>query len=303
MTEITVDSSATDCGHRFPSVRKAGRLAIGVLLVTAAFLKASSPWESLLLESAYRVPRTAALLAIQAEIALGAAMLFNIWPRQTRRVAMASFALFAAFSAYRAIGGAESCGCFGPIKIAPWWTFGVDLAVIGVLAVCEPEQGEQRTNQAGLAFAGYAAAGGSCLVLATLIAPSENRTNPILKDVGEVSLLEPDEWIGQPFPLGEFIEPSKQFSTGEWILLLYHHDCPKCRAARPKYEALVEKSSVSTSRSLLLIEVPPYGPEKSANSESYARLTNDREWFVQAPVEITLHDGIVTGASLDLPSI
>ena len=56
---------------------------------------------------------------------------------------------------------------------------------------------------------------------------------------------------------------------------------------------------------MLLVEVPPHGTESRWASEpaSRARLTNARDWFVQAPVEVRVRSGRVTAASLDLPSI
>lgn len=303
MSDMVVNNPPIALGIRFPFAWHAARLTVGVLLVASAFLKATSPLESALLESAYEVPQWAVLLAVQAEIALGAALVWDAWPRQTRRATQAAFAMFAAFSAYRAISGAESCGCFGPIRVNPWWTLTLDASVLAVLALARPESDHRGPRATRLALVSYAAIGGLCLALAVLVAPSEAHANPLLKDVGGMTLLEPEEWTGQPFPLGEFIEPSLQLITGEWVILLYHQDCPKCQAAIPKYEALVQQHMLSTSPSVLLVEVPPYGPKHGVDSDNHVRLTDNREWFVQAPVEITLRDGVVVDASLDLPSI
>jgi hypothetical protein len=87
---------------------------------------------------------------------------------------------------------------------------------------------------------------------------------------------------------------------------MYHRDCPSCLAALPKYEALARGDRrLGDSSRLLLVEVPPYGSKSVRASENFrhARLSGQREWFVQTPVEIRLKDGKVIGASHDLPSI
>lgn len=276
---------------------------VGCLLVGAAILKASSPVESITLHSVYHLPQWLVAVAVQIEVSLGVALLSNASPHWVRRVTLAAFVIFTSFSALRAVGGAESCGCFGPIKVNPWWTLGLDVVVLVVLSLIKPETDHRSPRSTRLAFVSYATLGGLCLALAVLIAPSGAQSNPLLKDAGGITLLEPEEWTGQPFPLGKFIEPSPQLSVGEWDVLLYHHDCPKCQAARPKYEALALRHAKSGGPSVLLVEVPPYGPEQGARRDNYAKLTDNHKWFVQAPVEITLRDGVVTDASLDLPSI
>ncbi|TWT37164.1 hypothetical protein KOR34_21110 [Posidoniimonas corsicana] len=303
MPEFAASNPNKAFPDRLPSVWTAVRVPVGVLLIASALLKATSPWESVLLESAYNVPQWAILLAIQAEIALGAALLWGAWPSQTRRAAQATFLVFAAFSAYRAIIGAESCGCFGLIKVNPWWTLGLDVVVLGALNLGRPETDRRHPRATRLAVVSYAVVGGLCLALAVLVAPSKAHANPLLKDIGGMTLLEPEEWVGRPFPLSEFIEPSRQLATGEWVVLLYHHDCPKCQAARPKYEALAAQNAASAGPFVLLVEIPSYGTDQAMPNPNYARLTDRREWFVQAPIEITLRDGAVTNASLDLPSI
>jgi hypothetical protein len=46
----------------------------------------------------------------------------------------------------------------------------------------------------------------------------------------------------------------------------------------------------------------PVGAKK-VSDPVHARLSDDREWFVQAPVEIRLRDGEVVDASRELPAV
>jgi hypothetical protein len=46
--------------------------------------------------------------------------------------------------------------------------------------------------------------------------------------------------------------------------------------------------------------VPLYGEMMSHNDDIHVRLSDERDWFVQTPVEIRLSNGVVTSASREL---
>lgn len=59
----------------------------------------------------------------------------GVWPKAVGRVTIATFAVFAATTLYLLWLGAESCGCFGALPVAPWITLCVDLLILGLLLV------------------------------------------------------------------------------------------------------------------------------------------------------------------------
>ncbi|TWT37159.1 hypothetical protein KOR34_21060 [Posidoniimonas corsicana] len=205
MPEFAASNPIKVFANESSSAWATARVAVGILLITSAFVKATSPGESALLESAYSVPQWAILLAVQAETALGIALLWYAWPRQSRRATQTVLLVFSAFFAYRVLGGAESCGCFGLIKVTPWWSVGLNVVVLGALTLVRPETEFRRPRAMRVAFARYVALGGPCLAL---VAPSGAQAIPLLKDVGGMTLPEPKKWTGQPFPLSGFLEPS-----------------------------------------------------------------------------------------------
>jgi len=121
----------------------------------------------------------------------------------------------------------------------------------------------------------------------------------------EVLILKPKEWIGQDFPLHDAISPSINLTKCDCIVLLYHHDCPKCIEALARYKQLVKSAAEhGDDLEVVIVEVPPFGElEYETEFLRPARLSADKEWFVQAPVELQLRDGKVMLASLELPSI
>jgi len=282
------------------------RWFVGFLLMTAALLKAAQLYQhpsSVLTDetSRYVVP-----LLIGCELALGLTAILGIYWRQLRLLAMVLFAGFACYSLFLAISGAASCGCFGSLEINPWWTFSLDLAVFAGLFV-EHFIGKQdplnspaknffpKVGMAGTAMLSIAVA----FCLAWHVAPHQTDSQEGFQAVGNLVILEPENWIGQPLPIAAHIDIGEQLLKGDWILLLFHHDCPKCQEALPRYEQLAQAGS--RKRRVAVVEVPPYGGNPGHVGVSlYGRLTDGREWFVQAPVEIELKNGIVAHASTEL---
>jgi hypothetical protein len=83
---------------------------------------------------------------------------------------------------------------------------------------------------------------------------AELGTEFIGADGKKTVLLEPEKWIGKEFPLLSFIEPTEEqdkLKNGEWTIVLYHHDCPKCQEVINEF---IEKKT----ENLACVEVPPY---------------------------------------------
>ncbi len=276
------------------------RSLAGLLLIAAAFLKFYSPAEAATLQVFYNLPKWLIILGTHLELALGLALLTGVLPRLTRRLAIVVFGCFAMFSLYRLIGGYESCGCFGSLKVPPWVTSILDLTVLtGLLwqrdyslPICSPRW----------ALATYALLAAPMISSVAMDWVTADAVETRLVDTtSSPTILEPETWIGKPFPVTEFLEPAIDLSQGESVLLFYHHDCPHCQEALPKYEHL---AADDPQRQVLLIEVPPYGPAyQSSTAANAVRLSDRQEWFVQAPVEVTLNDGTVKSASLELPAV
>jgi len=287
------------------------RWIVGVLLIGAATLKAIE----LLSEPAVALTSPMGPWFLSAEVGvelgIGLVMLSGLYWRQVRWLALLLFTAFAAYSLSLALGGAASCGCFGSLKVHPWWTFMLDVAIVLGLVVSvwngrrDPplERTWQAPSLANRQTAIVAIAGLSILSTAVLVRFAASRiatAGDLFSTAGELVILEPDQWVGQKLPIAAFID--FDLSQGNWIVLLHRHDCPDCQAAVPQYEEL---ATHDLGRRVALVEVPPYDESVAGgpSASHRARLSNDREWFVQTPVEIQLSDGIVTSASTELPAL
>jgi hypothetical protein len=112
---------------------------LGVLLLVAAALKvqglAVDPVKRLGIFSAPEFQ----LAVVEFEVFLALWLLWGKRPLGSWLVALAAFGSFATASFYLAWVGQSSCGCFGRLSLSPWYTFGIDLAVIGLLLVGRPD--------------------------------------------------------------------------------------------------------------------------------------------------------------------
>jgi hypothetical protein len=116
-------------------------------------------------------------------------------------------------------------------------------------------------------------------------------------------VLEPTKWIGKKLPLLKHIDIGDQLKSGKWIVVLYDHTCSHCMDAIPKYRQHADQlAAQSDSPRIALIEIPPYDGMSQVAMENppsihSGKLGTDREWFVQAPVEMMVEDGKVVFAA------
>lgn len=272
------------------------RWVVGLLLVFAAVLKAAQ----LVIEpTAALVGRSGSLLLptqVGVELGVGLLVLSGLYWRQLRWLALCLFTSFATYSFYLAVVGAASCGCFGPVEVHPWWAFWLDVAVVLGLLIsigrCHPSstswwQGPGWIHRHTVAMTIVGISVVSIALLVRHASPRTATTGDLPTRTGNLVILEPGQWIGKLLPIADAID--LDLTEGRWIVLLHRHDCPECQAAVPRYEELAIQQPVA------LVEVPPYADSHDAATgpANRARLSNDREWFVQTPVEIRLQDGVV----------
>jgi hypothetical protein len=116
---------------------------------------------------------------------------------------------------------------------------------------------------------------------------------------GKIVVLKPETWIGKHFPLLDYIDIGDRLREGKWLVLLYRHDCPDCRAALPYYQQLSAKLAAHLgAMQIALIEVPPYGDDQVEAFSTGAlctkgRLTDATEWLAETPQEVVLDDTVV----------
>jgi hypothetical protein len=244
-------------------------------------------------------------IQIYVELTVGLLLFIRAYWQILRRCVIVLFVGFASYSMYLALTGVHSCNCFGPLRVNPWWTFGLDCTVVlglllpgivglrGSQKAIEWNKGQVGTRNLFWRYVIATSLATAAILSVILIRHAFQRTavaRGFLYSVANMVVLEPETWIGQRLPIAEYIDVD--ISHGEWIVLVHRHDCEACQEMVPKYEqraALGEK--------IALVEAPPYGKFKNREGScSYGRLNEDHEWFIQTPVELRLYNGIVSAA-------
>jgi len=133
------------CGSRGEIARRITgydviRIALAILLLTAAGLKAYQLATEPVTGSGFLDSRRVLIVAVELELLFGLWLVANVWPKRTWAAALGCFGLFACVSLYRALLGYSSCGCFGRISVNPWYTVGLDCAALAALLRFRPRE-------------------------------------------------------------------------------------------------------------------------------------------------------------------
>jgi hypothetical protein len=272
-------------------------------------LSPSVAWLTSLLESRWFL-----IAVVEFELFFGLWLLSGLFPSSFGReaggegltwlAALGCFSLFACVSLYKALSGAASCGCFGPVRVNPWYTTTLDVALVAALLRWRPN------GLSDLKFRQLATRT-ACVLLAWLSVglPAAyamgSYSDTTLSDAGEVIgdgrivVLEPETWIGVRFPLLNYVDVGEKLQEGKCLVLLYHPNCPLCRETIRNLRRLSEEAG---TRRVALIEMPPYEkPSDAGDCRGLTlidgRLRNTREWFVRTPVVLVLEGGVVRSSS------
>jgi len=124
------------------------RIALGLLLLTAAGFKAHQLATEPVLGAGLLDSRWLLMATVEFELLLGLALLWNVWRRPTWAATVTCFALFACVSLYKGLSGEATCGCLGRIRINPWYTLAFDIAVVFALVRYRPKGGSREPRPA-----------------------------------------------------------------------------------------------------------------------------------------------------------
>lgn len=111
--------------------------------------------------------------------------------------------------------------------------------------------------------------------------------------------LMPETWIGEPFPLADYIDAGRKLRKGKWTVLIYNHKSPTANNMLDKCEQLARDSAArKDAMKVALIEAPPLGrggpmPATPGVPCLIGRLGEAQNWVVGKPVLVVLENGIV----------
>jgi hypothetical protein len=139
--------------------------------------------------------------------------------------------------------------------------------------------------------------GGVVAAAALRFAPAKLTPGGDIEGTGPV-VVEPRDWVGQPCPLLAHTDLGGQLAAGEWLVVLYHQDCPRCREEIAQHEELARRTAGDKGAPrIAFVEVPAQGAPSGVAGQTadgpwlYGRLSAGKEWFMQTPLVLSLREG------------
>jgi thiol-disulfide isomerase/thioredoxin len=113
-------------------------------------------------------------------------------------------------------------------------------------------------------------------------------------------VVDASKWPNQQWPLLQYIDIADKLQIGDWVVFMYHNDCPDCRASMPVYEKFYNDLK-GNNVDMAFVEMQPYEDGRMqlmpADSKvNKGRLGGDKMWYAETPVVIVLRDGLVLKA-------
>jgi hypothetical protein len=277
-------------------------ILLGLVLIVAAVLKTYQAASEPILETEWVSSRNFQLVVVEWEVLLGLLLLTGVVPRAARVAALATFATFAIYNVYQIYSREASCGCFGKLSIDPMYTFWFDVAAVVALGLWEPESngpGILSSRFAGVLAVYLAAGTGAGLGVGGMLTSTLDKQGK-LSGSGKYVLLEPQLWVGNRLPLLDYIDIGDQLAKGEWIVVFYRYNCPRCKSAMPRYRRNAQHMIQDHSRArFALVEMAPYGDLGMATEPCVrGTLSDSKRWIVQAPIELQMKDGRVLAVEM-----
>ena len=269
---------------------------LGVLLLAAAVMKGWQLLREPVANSDIWSYRPFLILTVEFELGLGIWLVSGLFKKCAWLAALACFCVFSVVTLYKGITGAASCGCFGSVDVNPWITlFAVDLPAVIALAVFRP-RGLQLLDWPPMPR--FAVGAVFTIAVLGVSTPILALNEPAVV-TSSYEVLEPETWVGKRLPILEHIDIGEKLSEGNWLILLYHHDCPDCIKAIAKYEQMARNLAGNEDfLQIALIEIPPYGhaPIDQGTPCSVGRLAETKEWFVTTPAAALISEGKVNSS-------
>jgi thiol-disulfide isomerase/thioredoxin len=280
----------------------------GLVLIVAAVLKIHQLLTEPIISKGFWESWEFFLIQIPLELGLGIWLVCGLFRKAAWVVAVLAFGLFIAVTLQKGLIGAESCGCFGRVKVNPWITLSViDIPIFLSLVIFRlkglkllPPPWPSAKHFFGVAIPTFFVIG--------IIMPVMIFNKPPDK-TDKYVVVRPKEWIAN-VPIGEkqvreewsmlkHIDIADSLRSKIVIVVFYSDGCDTCRDAIPLYDRMSrDMASNRDSIRFAFIEVPPYVSEKDSFVPAdtpclRGRLDSSKDWYIQTPLVVVVQDGSV----------
>ena len=272
---------------------------LGVVLLIAASLKGHQLLTGNSTQNSFLNSRTVQILIVESELIFGLWLVTGLYRRASRWVGLLYFPILAGFSGYMVIVGSDCCSCFGRYAVHPWFSFSFNLVAI-VLLACVAPSSTVLDGATWMPVRSLLAVGVLVFLSVFLYAslPGYQLATTAHEDTqgdGSVIVLDLESWTGKTLPVLESIDIGEKLKHGQWVIMLYHADCPQC------YDVMKQlvQAYPPTAVKMALIEVPmlsglPNGPRWAVSQRVViGQMSIAKRWSVKTPAVLKLKDGVV----------
>jgi hypothetical protein len=260
---------------------------------------------------------------VEFEVFFGLWLLAGAVPQLTRLAAIACFGAFALVSFIKAASGEATCGCFGKVAVNPWYTCTLDLIAVALLLQCRPDARSPERVGGWRKRAILVAAGWLLLAIPTAYAIAGFR--PLEADaeltlIGQafegpagkpMIVLEPDRWIGRPFPLMAYVESGTSSTPGgelplrerlrkdTSLVILHRSGCADCQLflERLQHDTRLQ----GRYHTVVALELPPFDASQDrlniGGKVETGRLEERALFFARTPLVVAMEQGVVRDIS------
>ncbi|MFA6186414.1 MAG: MauE/DoxX family redox-associated membrane protein [Phycisphaerae bacterium] len=273
----------------------------GGFLIVASSLKINQMLTEPIISKGFWESWEFSLIQIPLELGLGIWLVCGLFRKAAWLLGTIAYFGFICVISFKALTGAESCGCFGAVHVKPWITLClIDIPIFLMMVIFRPK-GEKLLPPPWPKAAYFLAIALPTFILLptieyTLI--TNKQTKPAAQDWLVKSAAEQKTiW-----PLLKDIDISDKLSAGVWVVFMYHNDCPTCKEMLPKYlEMQKTLAGNEDAINFAFIEMPPYEVGElqlipSDANVTHGKLSDKQKWFYETPVVVVLNNGIVANA-------
>lgn len=116
----------------------------------------------------------------------------------------------------------------------------------------------------------------------------------------DMVFLRPKTWIGEPFPLADYIDVGRKLKKEKWTVLIFNHKSPNVNKMLEKCETLSrDLAARNETMKVAIIEVPPFGrggplPASPDVPCLIGCLNEAQDWVMGKSFLLVIENGVVT---------
>jgi thiol-disulfide isomerase/thioredoxin len=273
----------------------------GLVLIVASVLKIHQLLTEPIISKGFWESWLFFLIQIPLELGLGIWLVCGLFRKAAWMLAVLAFGLFIVVTLQKGLIGAESCGCFGRVKVNPWITFSViDIPLFLGLVIFRPK-GLKLLPPWPKAAHFFGVAIPTFIAFSVIMPVLVFNKPPDKTDKYEV--VRPAEWISEArnhkeWSMLKHIDVADSLRSNIVIVVLYSTECDTCHKAIPLYDQMGrDMAGNEDSIRFAFVEIPPYASEKdnivSVDTPCLrGRLDSSKKWYVQTPLVVVVQDGV-----------